>query len=155
MVGRTVPACPSGSEEKAPVDLHHLVALSAPRACLLSIAYNDDVENTWAMQQTYLACKPVWELYGAADRIRILWRAGGHETRAETIERYLDWCDWQFGRGDPNCPKSSSIPGIGMPGAQTARRPFFRNRFPSRRIPIRNRRAPPPAACWEKGRRLL
>jgi hypothetical protein len=38
-------------------------------------------------------------LLGAADRLRILWRPGGHETWPTVIERYLDWCDAHLGRG--------------------------------------------------------
>ncbi|HOH31702.1 MAG TPA: hypothetical protein PLC40_18645, partial [Candidatus Hydrogenedentes bacterium] len=90
----------AGREHKVPVDLHHLVALAAPRPCLLSTALNDTVEHTWALQHTYLAVKPVYALYGEEDNFRILWRPGGHETWTEVIERYLDWCDLQFGRGN-------------------------------------------------------
>lgn len=90
----------AGREHKVPVDLHHLAALAAPRPCLLSIALNDTVEHTGAIQQTYLSAKSVYDLYGAADKLRILWRSGGHETWTEVIERYLDWCDLHFGRGD-------------------------------------------------------
>ncbi|MFA7692264.1 MAG: dienelactone hydrolase family protein [Candidatus Hydrogenedentales bacterium] len=89
-----------GREHKVPVDLHHLAALAAPRPCLLSIAVNDGVEHTWALQHTYLAAKPVYQLYDAEDKLRIMWRSGGHETWAEIIEQYMDWCDLQFGRGD-------------------------------------------------------
>ena len=88
-----------GRELKLPIDLHELVALSAPRPCLLSIALNDGVESTWAMQQTYLAVRRVYQLFGAENRLRILWRPGGHETCPTIIERYLDWCDLHFGRG--------------------------------------------------------
>jgi len=89
----------TGREDKLPVDLHELVALSAPRPCLLSIAYNDGVESTWAMQQTYLSARRVYRLLGAEEHLRILWRPGGHETWNAIIERYLDWCDTHFGRG--------------------------------------------------------
>jgi len=88
-----------GREDRLPVDLHELVALSAPRPCLLSIALNDPVESTWAMQQTYRAVQSVYRLLGAEERLRILWRPGSHETWPAIIERYLDWCDTQFGRG--------------------------------------------------------
>jgi hypothetical protein len=94
-----------GREHKLPVDLHELVALSAPRACLLSTAFNDGVESSWAVQQTYLSAKRVYALLGAEDRIRILWRAGGHETWPTIIERYIDWCDLQFGRGSFSFPE--------------------------------------------------
>jgi dienelactone hydrolase len=90
-----------GREHKLPVDLHSLVALSAPRPCLLSIALNDNVESTWAMEQTYLAVKPVYGLYGKEQHLRIMLRPGGHETWPTVIERYMDWCDVHFGRGGP------------------------------------------------------
>ncbi len=87
-----------GREDKLPVDMHDLVAMAAPRPCLLSIALNDAVESSWAMQQTYLAVQKVYELHGVPDRLRILWRPGSHETWPTIIERYLDWCDAHFGR---------------------------------------------------------
>jgi len=89
----------AGREHKLPVDLNQLVALSAPRSCLLSIALNDEVESSWAIQQTYLSVKPVYELYEVPQRLGLLWRPGGHETWPAVIERYVDWCDLQFGRG--------------------------------------------------------
>jgi len=89
----------AGREQKAPVDLHELVALSAPRPCLLSIALNDSVESSWAMEKAYLSVKPVYGLFGAEEKFRILWRPAGHETWPTIIERYVDWCDVQFGRG--------------------------------------------------------
>ncbi len=100
----------AGREHKVPVDLHHLVALAAPRPCLLSTALNDTVEHTWALQHTYLAVKPVYSLYGKPDNLRILWRPGGHETWTEVIERYLDWCDLQFGRGNYEFPETFIYP---------------------------------------------
>ena len=87
-----------GHEDKLPVDLHSLVAMSAPRPCLLSIALNDGVESTWAMEQTYLSVKPVYALYNEEDNLRIMYRPAGHETWPTIIERYVDWCDLQFGR---------------------------------------------------------
>lgn len=89
----------AGREHKAPVDLHHLVAMSAPRPCLLSIAHNDDVEHGWAMQKTWLTVKPAYDLLGAPDNLAILWRPGNHDTSPATIERCLDWSDYHLGRG--------------------------------------------------------
>lgn len=94
-----------GREDKLPVDLHELVALSAPRPCLLSIALNDNVESSWAMQQTYLSVQQVYRLLGAEDHLRILWRPAAHETWPTIIERYLDWCDTHFGRRDYEFPE--------------------------------------------------
>jgi dienelactone hydrolase len=83
----------SGREDKLPVDFHELVAAIAPRACLLSLALNDRVESSWAMQQTYLGARPVYRLLGAEDRLRIMWRPGGHEIWTNVVERYFDWFD--------------------------------------------------------------
>ncbi|HOK89807.1 MAG TPA: alpha/beta fold hydrolase [Candidatus Hydrogenedentes bacterium] len=88
----------AGWEHLAPVDTHHLVAMTAPRPCLLSVAENDDVENMWTAQRVYLACRPLWSLYGREQALGILWRPGDHDTHAAIIEQYLDWCDIQFGR---------------------------------------------------------
>ena len=94
-----------GHEDKLPVDLHELVALSAPRPCLISSALNDDCESAWAAEQTYHLVKPVYELYGAEENVRILWRPMAHETWTTVIEEYMDWCDLQFGHGSYDFPE--------------------------------------------------
>lgn len=88
-----------GREDKLPVDFHHLVALAAPRPCLLSVAYHDGVESTWAIERTVGDVLPVYALYGAEANLAIRYRAMGHETSPVEIEGFLDWCDAQFGRG--------------------------------------------------------
>ena len=99
-----------GREQKLPVDMPQLVAMSAPRPCLLSIAINDGVEHGRAMQQTYLAVKPLYRLLGAENRLGILWRPGSHETGPDTIERYVDWCDTVFGRTQFDFPEDLPFP---------------------------------------------
>lgn len=89
----------TGREDRLPFDMHTLIALSAPRPCLLSVALNDSVESVYAGELAYLAVQPVYDLFGARDKLRILYRPMGHETWPTVIERYLDWCDTQFGRG--------------------------------------------------------
>jgi predicted alpha/beta-fold hydrolase len=95
----------AGREHKLPVDMHELIALSAPRPCLLSSAFNDNGVSTWALQQVYSAAQRVYRLHSAEERLRIMWRAGGHETHSTVIERYLDWCDTHFGRGRYDFPE--------------------------------------------------
>ncbi len=100
----------SGREQKLPFDMNELVALSAPRPCLLSIALNDFVESASAMEAMYLSIRPVWCLFGVGDNLRIMYRPGGHETDPAVIERYLDWCDLRFGRGGSPFPETLLFP---------------------------------------------
>jgi len=94
-----------GREHKLPLDQHELLACVAPRACLISTALNDNVESTWDIQQTYLSVKRVYEPLGAAERLRVRWRYGTHETKPDDIEAYLDWLDTQFGRKKYDFPE--------------------------------------------------
>lgn len=93
-----------GREDLLPVDFHAFAALVAPRPCLFSTALNDGVESTWAIQQTYLATRPVYELLGAAEALGLLWRPGAHETWPWLSERHLDWIDTAFGRAAHDFP---------------------------------------------------
>ena len=93
-----------GREDKLPVDFHHLVALAAPRPCLISTAYHDNVESTWAVERMVEDVMPVYALYGAEENLAIRYRAMGHETSPVEIEGFLDWYDAQFGRGDNFTP---------------------------------------------------
>ena len=120
----------AGRENRLPFDFHELVASIAPRACLLSIAYNDGVEDTWAMQQTYLAARPAYEFAGAGDRLRILWRHGLHELWPYVFERYMDWCDLQFGRGDYRFPERLIHPWNWDAWRQTYENPPAPSAFP-------------------------
>jgi dienelactone hydrolase len=94
-----------GREDRLPVDQHELIALVAPRGCLISTGLNDNTESTWVIQHTYLAARPVYELLKAGDRLRVRWRPGGHETRASDIHSYLDWFDVCTGRGRAEFPE--------------------------------------------------
>jgi len=94
-----------GREDRLPVDQHELIALVAPRGCLIATALNDNTESTWAVQHTYLAARPVYELLKAGERLRVRWRPGGHETRASDIHSYLDWFDTCTGRGRTEFPE--------------------------------------------------
>jgi len=88
----------AGREHQLPLFQHQLVACVAPRPTLISTALNDNVESVWAIEQTYQGALPVFTLLGAADALQLRYRAGGHSTRAEDIEAYVDWLDAQFGR---------------------------------------------------------
>lgn len=88
-----------GREHLLPVDQHELVACIAPRACLLSIAQNDSVENVWGLEHAWREARRVYELFAQGGALGLRHRPFSHATRAGDIEAYLDWLDSKFGRG--------------------------------------------------------
>lgn len=94
----------TGREDKLPVDVHAYLALIAPRHCLLSTAYNDGVETTFAVEQDYLAGREVYQYLKRPDALAIHWRPGGHEFDTADAETYFDWFDFAFGRGGKPMP---------------------------------------------------
>ncbi|MBE7462106.1 MAG: hypothetical protein HS116_01320 [Planctomycetes bacterium] len=111
----------TGREDLLPFDLHELVALVAPRACLIASSYNDPFESVYALQRTVLEAARVYRLLEAPEKLRIHWRWGGHETSALLIERYVDWCDTQFGRGAYSFPERALHPLLEAGLAQRAK----------------------------------
>jgi len=95
----------TGREDRLPVDIHGLVGLIAPRHCLLSTAYNDGCETTFAVERNYLAGRQVYELLGRPQALRVRWRPGSHETKAEDVQAYFDWFDTAFGRARHGFPE--------------------------------------------------
>lgn len=90
----------AGREDRLPVDGNLLVALVAPRSCLLASALNDWVDDVWGIEQSYLSALPVYRLLGQPQRLGLRWRFNLHSTYARDIEDYLDWFDIQFGRSE-------------------------------------------------------
>jgi cephalosporin-C deacetylase-like acetyl esterase len=88
----------AGRENKLPIDQPELLACIAPRPCLISSALNDGVESIWAIEHTYRSARRVYDLYERGTDLNLRYRPGGHETRAEDIEAYVDWLDSVFGR---------------------------------------------------------
>ncbi|HYF49944.1 MAG TPA: alpha/beta fold hydrolase [Planctomycetota bacterium] len=120
----------TGRAEKMPFDLHELLALIAPRPCLLGSSYNDPFESVFAIERTVEAARPVYELLNAGDKLRVHWRWGGHETSPELIETYIDWCEHHFRvapfdypkeRVRAQAPKQTAAPSI-SPQAPLAER---------------------------------
>ncbi|MFH1739276.1 MAG: alpha/beta fold hydrolase [bacterium] len=99
-----------GRENKLPIDQHELICCIAPRPCLISTGINDPVESVWAIDKTYEAAKPVFDLLGASDALQIRYRYGTHETHADDIEAYVDWLDTQWGRGSSFTPSKAIYP---------------------------------------------
>jgi pimeloyl-ACP methyl ester carboxylesterase len=99
----------AGREHKLPVDVNLLLSLIAPRAVLVATSLNDPCEHAKANELSVESARPVWKLFKAEDKLGIIWRWGDHETRAEEIERYLDWCDLQFRRSSKSSTAELSL----------------------------------------------
>lgn len=79
-----------------PYDQHFLHALVAPRALLLTEAYEDRAANP---PGSYLAClhaQEVYQLLGAPDKIGWAVREGGHSHSPSDFEALLDFMDLHF-----------------------------------------------------------
>ncbi len=68
--------------------MHFIYALIAPRLLLMDSGINDNVENSWTVEQTYGAVAPVWQLLGKADNLAQRYRPGQHGLNAATLAVY-------------------------------------------------------------------
>jgi dienelactone hydrolase len=85
-----------GREDRLPIDGNLLVALVAPRACLIEYGNNDEVSQSWGMEHSYYSAKKIYDLLGKPDSVGVMHLPGSHG--ADDHERDLDWLDIQFGR---------------------------------------------------------
>ena len=72
----------AGREDRLPFDANLLVALIAPRACLMQYALNDEVSNTWGSEQTYHSALRAYQLLGRPEALGILRLPGFHGANA-------------------------------------------------------------------------
>ena len=86
----------SGREDRLPVDGNLLVALVAPRACLITYGNNDEVSQPWPMEQAYRSALRAYELLGKPDALGVMHSPGYHG--ANDVQAAMDWLDYQFGR---------------------------------------------------------
>ncbi|MBM3242171.1 alpha/beta fold hydrolase [Candidatus Poribacteria bacterium] len=95
----------TGREHELPIDAHGWLALIAPRRCLIHTAHQDGCEPTFAVEQSYLEGKKVYQFLGKPDNLRVIYRSGGHDPITETHrQENMDWFDLSFGRGQPPAP---------------------------------------------------
>jgi dienelactone hydrolase len=85
-----------GKIEQLPFDQHEVKALCAPRALLETEALGDLWANPQGSRQTYAAAKEVYKFLGAADKIAIVYREGGHAHNADDWNVLLDFADQVF-----------------------------------------------------------
>ncbi|MCZ7643695.1 MAG: acetylxylan esterase [Planctomycetota bacterium] len=145
----------AGREDRLPVDANLLLALSAPRAVLVSTALNDPCESARANELAVDSAQAAWKLQGAdaAEKLRLLYRWGEHEVHAEDLEAYLDWCDLHFGRAGAS--EAARIRGrFGETRFYPYRYEAWRARGDEDTAPEPQELARPPASiqAWEAGR---
>lgn len=113
----------TGREDRLPVDNHALLGLIAPRACLLSDAMTDGCGSMFGVEMSYLAGRSVYRLLGNPKGLGLVWRWGNHETDAQVIHSYLDWCDTAFGRARHTFPETLFFSLAARPKRPGSRRP--------------------------------
>ncbi|NIJ20284.1 PelA/Pel-15E family pectate lyase [Sphingomonas naasensis] len=88
-----------GDVGKLPVDGHMLLSLIAPRPMLL-VNGDEDTWSDWHGEKVAAdAARPVYDLFGAGDRLQIFTHKGGHKVLPEDLAAMADFMARQF--GDP------------------------------------------------------
>ncbi|HTB63607.1 MAG TPA: alpha/beta hydrolase family protein [Opitutales bacterium] len=98
----------AGREDRLPIDGNCLVALVAPRGCLIEYGMNDEVSNIWGCEQTMYSVEPLYKMLGKPDAVGIMRVPGVHGANNEDM--YLDWLDIQFGRSQDKWVNSLLFP---------------------------------------------
>lgn len=89
-----------GREHKLPVDQNSLMALIAPRGLMITSSITESAGNNFGIEQAYHSAKKAYDFLGAGDNIAIDLRQGLHSPSGRDMERYLDFFDYIFNRGD-------------------------------------------------------
>jgi pimeloyl-ACP methyl ester carboxylesterase len=87
----------SGRDDRLPVDGNLLVALVAPRACLIHFNRNDEVGNTFGNEAAFRNLQELYKSLGAPDNIGMLRQPGFHSSGMD-FNAGLDFLDIVFGR---------------------------------------------------------
>jgi len=91
----------TGREHELPIDAHGWLALISPRRCMIHTAYNDGCEPTFAVEQSYLEGRQVYQFLGHPENLRVIYRPGSHDPITDVHrQQNMDWFDLSFGRGE-------------------------------------------------------
>lgn len=86
-----------GHEDKLTVDMNSLLAIIAPRPCLLNAGIYDLYGDAWGLEQTYKSAKTAYDFLKQSTKIQLRQRVARHTTSARDIEEFFDFLDTQFG----------------------------------------------------------
>lgn len=87
-----------GHEDRLPVDMNSLLAIVAPRPCLLTAGFFDLYGDAWGLEKSYHSAKKAYDFLGKPESIQIRQQPVRHNTHARDIEDFLDFLDAQFNR---------------------------------------------------------
>lgn len=87
-----------GHEDRLPVDMNSLLAIIAPRPCLLTAGIFDLYGDSWGLEKSYHSARKAYDFLGSPQNIQIRQRPVRHNTHARDIEDFFDFLDTQFGR---------------------------------------------------------
>lgn len=86
-----------GQTDQLPVDMNSLLAIVAPRSCLLNAGIFDLYGDAFGLEKSYLSARKAYSFHDASERIQIRQRVSRHTTQARDIENFFDFLDTQFG----------------------------------------------------------
>ncbi|MCK4886595.1 MAG: dienelactone hydrolase family protein [Planctomycetes bacterium] len=89
-----------GREHKLPVDQNLVMALVAPRHLMLASSFTESQGNPLGVELAYKSAKKAYDFLGAGNNIAIDLRFGYHKPAARDYERFLDFFDYAFNRGN-------------------------------------------------------
>lgn len=89
-----------GREDRLPIDMNSLLALVAPRPCLISAGMFDLFGDSYGLEASYRSVLPVYELLENPDALQIRQRNVRHNTHERDMEDFYDFLDAQFGFAD-------------------------------------------------------
>ena len=82
-----------GQREKLPFDEHWFLALCAPRPFIALEGDADTISYPAAVEQSFLAAKPAYALFSAADRLGVNYAHHGHAFTDEDWQALMDFAD--------------------------------------------------------------
>lgn len=87
----------AGREDEMPCDSHFLLGLIAPRPLLAAVAWTEAPESIFSVERSVRAGEAVYAFLNASGNLRLDGRPGAHHG-FESVQRYVDWADFAFGR---------------------------------------------------------
>ncbi len=98
----------SGREDRLPVDGNLLMALVAPRSCLVLWGDNDEVSQSWGMEHSVKSAAKAYAFLGKPDALSTMHIPGYHG--ANDVTRSMDWLDIQFGKSQAKWTNDVMLP---------------------------------------------